>query len=151
MSRGVVAGCSVEDIKVIVYDGSYHSVDSSDMAFQIAGRMAFKKAVQEAGPVLLEPIMDVEISISEDFLGQISGDINSRRGKVMGMEVKGKTQLVKAKVPLSEMFKYANNLRSMTGGRGSYVMRFSSYEEVPSRVASTIIDNYQKTQKHEEE
>ncbi len=151
MAQGVVAGCPVEDIKVIVYDGSYHPVDSSDMAFQIAGRMAFRKAVQDSGPVLLEPIMDVEISIPEDFLGQISGDINSRRGRVMGMEVKGKTQIVKAKVPLSEMFKYANDLRSMTGGRGSYVMRFSSYEEVPSRVASTIIDNYQKTQKHEEE
>jgi elongation factor G len=151
MSEGSIAGYPVEDIRVTLYDGSYHEVDSSDMAFQIAGSMALRKAVMEAGPVLLEPIMDVEIAIPEDYLGAISGDLNSRRGRIMGMEAKGKTQVVKAKVPLAEMFKYANDLRSMTGGRGMYTMRFSHYEEVPHKIAANIISQYQATKKHEEE
>jgi elongation factor G len=147
--EGAVAGYPIEDIRVILYDGSYHEVDSSDMAFQIAGGMALRKAVMEAGPVLLEPIMDVEIIIPEDSLGAISGDINSRRGRVMGMDIKGKSQIVKAQIPLAEMFKYANDLRSITGGRGSYTMRFSHYEEVPHKVSSGIISQYQATKKHE--
>jgi len=151
MSEGIIAGCPLEDIRVILYDGSYHEVDSSDMAFQIAGAMALRKAVMEAGPVLLEPIMDVEIAIPEDYLGAISGDLNSRRGRIMGMEAKGRAQVVKAKVPLAEMFKYANDLRSMTGGRGMYTMRFSHYEEVPHKIASTIISQHQATKKQEEE
>jgi elongation factor G len=149
-TEGAVAGYPIEDIRVILYDGSYHEVDSSDMAFQIAGAMALRKAVLEAGPVLLEPIMDVEVMIPEEFLGAISGDINSRRGRIMGMDVKGKSQIVKAQVPLSEMFKYANDLRSITGGRGIYTMRFSHYEEVPHKIASTIITQYQATKKQEE-
>ena len=120
------------------------------MAFQIAGAMALRKAITDAGPVLLEPIMDVEVTIPEDFLGAISGDINSRRGRVIGMEVKGKSQTVKAQVPLSEMFKYANDLRSITGGRGVYTMRFSHYEEVPHKIAQPIMVQYQATKKHEE-
>lgn len=148
--EGAVAGYPIEDIRVILYDGSYHEVDSSDMAFQISGAMALRKAVNEAGPVLLEPIMDVEIMIPEEYLGAISGDINSRRGRIMGMDVKGKSQLVKAQVPLAEMFKYANDLRSITGGRGLYTMRFSHYEEVPHKIASTIISQYQATKKQEE-
>lgn len=148
--EGAVAGYPIEDIRVTLVDGSYHDVDSSDMAFQIAGAMALRKAVIEAGPVLLEPIMDVEISIPEEFLGAISGDINSRRGRIMGMEVKGKEQVVKAQAPLSEMFKYANDLRSITGGRGIYIMRFSHYEEVPHKVSSPIIAHYQSTKKQEE-
>jgi len=148
--EGAVAGFPIEDIRVTLVDGSYHEVDSSDMAFQIAGAMALRKAVIEAGPVLLEPIMNVEISIPEEFLGAISGDINSRRGRIMGMEVKGKQQIVKAQVPLSEMFKYANDLRSMTGGRGMYIMHFSHYEEVPHKVSSPIIAHYQSAKKQEE-
>ncbi|MEW6101401.1 MAG: elongation factor G [Candidatus Omnitrophota bacterium] len=150
-SEGAVAGYPIVDLRVILYDGSYHEVDSSDMAFQIAGGMALRKAVNEAGPVLLEPIMDVDIMIPEEYLGAISGDINSRRGRVMGMDIRGKSQIVKAKVPLSEMFTYANDLRSLTGGRGSYTMRFSHYEVVPHKIASTIISQYQASKKQEEE
>ena len=148
--EGAVAGYPIEDIRVILYDGSYHEVDSSDIAFQIAGSMALRKAVLEAVPVLLEPIMDVDVTIPEEYLGAISGDLNSRRGRIMGMDVKGKSQIVKAQVPLSEMFKYANDLRSITGGRGVYTMRFSHYEEVPHKIASVIISQYQATKKQEE-
>jgi len=149
-AEGVLAGYPVDDIRVVLYDGSYHEVDSSDMAFQIAGAMALRKAVLEAGPVLLEPIMNVQIYVPEDFLGAVSGDINSRRGRVMGMEAKGKQQIVKAQVPLAEMFKYANDLRSITGGRGAYTMSFSHYEEVPHKIASSIIAQYQAAKKEEE-
>jgi elongation factor G len=149
--EGAVAGHPIEDIRITLYDGSYHDVDSSDMAFQIAGAMALRKAVQEAGPVLLEPVMDVEINIPEEFLGAISGDVNSRRGHVVGMEVKGKTQIVKAQAPLSEMFKYANDLRSITGGRGSYTMHFSHYAEVPHKISAPIISHYQAHKKTTEE
>jgi len=148
--EGAVAGYPIEDIRVNLVDGSYHDVDSSDMAFQIAGSMALRKAVSEAGPVLLEPIMDIEVTIPEESLGGISGDINSRRGRIMGMEIKGKTQVVKAQAPLSEMFKYANDLRSITAGRGSHTMHFSHYEEVPHKIAAPIISQYQATRKHEE-
>lgn len=151
MIEGAVAGYPIVDIRVRLVDGSYHDVDSSDMAFQIAGSMALRKAVQEAGPVLLEPIMDVDVMIPEDYLGAISGDINARRGRIMGMDVQGKLQIVKATAPLSEMFTYANDLRSLTGGRGSFTMRFSHYEETPHKIASTIISQYQATKKHEEE
>lgn len=150
LSEGVVAGYPVVDIRIVLYDGSYHEVDSSDIAFQIAGRMALRKAIIEAGPILLEPIMDAEVIIPEDYLGQISGDLNSRRGRIMGMEMKGKLQIVKAQVPQSEMFKYANDLRSITGGRGTYTMRFSHYEEVPAKNASVIISHYQAQHKQEE-
>jgi len=150
-SEGAVAGYPIVDIRVRLVDGSYHEVDSSDMAFQIAGSMALRKAVIAAGPVLLEPIMDVEVIIPEESLGGITGDINSRRGRIMGMEVKGKNQVLKAQVPLSEMFTYANDLRSITGGRGMYTMRYSHYEEVPHKVVSNIISQYQATKKHEEE
>ncbi len=149
-SEGAVAGYPIEDIRVTLVDGSYHDVDSSDMAFQIAGAMALRKAVSEAGPVLLEPIMDIEVTIPEESLGGISGDINSRRGRIMGMEIKGKTQVVKAQAPLSEMFKYANDLRSITAGRGWYTMHFSHYEEVPHKFAVLIISQYQAIKKHEE-
>jgi len=149
--EGAIAGYPIVDIRVTLYDGSYHEVDSSDMAFQIAGAMALRKAVLEAAPALLEPIMDVEVAIPEEYLGAISGDINSRRGRIMGMDVKGRSQIVKAQVPLAEMFKYANDLRSITGGRGMYTMRFSHYEEVPHKIVSTIISQYQATKKQEEQ
>jgi elongation factor G len=150
-SEGAVAGYPIVDLQVRLVDGSYHEVDSSDMAFQIAGAMALRKAVQAAGPVLLEPIMSVDVMIPEDFLGAVSGDINSRRGRIMGMDIKGRSQVVKANVPLAEMFTYANDLRSLTGGRGMYTMRFSYYEQVPHKIASTIISQYQATKKQEEE
>jgi elongation factor G len=149
-AEGAVAGYPIVDLKVMLVDGSYHEVDSSDMAFQIAGAMALRKAVAAAGPALLEPVMDVEIVIPEEYLGAISGDINSRRGRIMGMDIKGKYQIVKASVPLAEMFTYANDLRSITGGRGTYTMRFSHYEEVPHKIASGIISHYQATKKPDE-
>jgi elongation factor G len=149
--EGAIAGYPIVDIRVTLCDGSYHEVDSSDMAFQIAGAMALRKAVLEAVAVLLEPIMDVEVVIPEEYLGAISGDINSRRGRIMGMDVKGRSQVAKAQVPLAEMFKYANDLRSITGGRGMYTMRFSHYEEVPHKIASTIISQYQASKKQEEQ
>jgi elongation factor G len=150
-NEGAIAGYPIVDLQVRLVDGSYHEVDSSDMAFQIAGAMALRKAVQAAGPVLLEPVMAAEIMIPEDCLGAISGDINSRRGRIMGMDVKGKSQVVKANVPLAEMFTYANDLRSLTGGRGMYIMRFAHYEQVPHKIALGIITQYQSTKKHEEE
>ncbi len=150
MSEGAIAGYPITDIQVILYDGSYHEVDSSDIAFQIAGAMALRKAVLQAGPVLLEPVMDVEVLIPEEYLGQISGDLNSRRGRVMGMDVKGKNQVIKAQVPLAQMFTYANDLRSITGGRGSYTMKFSHYEQVPAKIANEIISRYQAKKKEEQ-
>jgi elongation factor G len=151
MSEGAVAGYPMVDMRVILYDGSFHEVDSSDMAFQIAGAMALRKATLEAGPALLEPIMEVEVFVPEDYLGQVSGDLNSRRGRPMGMEAKGKLQVVKAEVPLSEMFTYASDLRSMTQGKGSFAMRFSRYEQVPAKIANTIISQYQAQHKQKEE
>lgn len=145
MRSGILAGYPVVDVRVTVCDGSFHEVDSSDMAFQIAGSMAFKKGQEEASTVLLEPIMDVGIVVPDEYLGQITGDINSRRGRIMGIESKGRQQHIKATVPLSEMFKYATELRSMTGGRGSYSMRFSHYEEVPAKVSQIIISQSKKT------
>lgn len=139
MSEGVLAGYPLVDMKVTIYDGSFHPVDSSDLAFQIAGAMALRKGALEAGPVLLEPIMDVEICVPEEYMGQISGDLNARRGRIQGMDIKGKNQIIRAKVPLAEMFRYATDLRSMTQGRGVYSMRFSHYEEVPARIAERII------------
>jgi len=144
MKEGILAGFPVTDIRVTLYDGSYHPVDSSDIAFQIAGSMALKKALGEAGSVLLEPIMNVEIIVPDEFMGQITGDINARRGRVLGMEAKGKNQIIRAQIPLAEMFKYASDLRSVTGGRGTYTMNFSRYEIVPQRVASTIIGNVKR-------
>jgi elongation factor G len=151
MSEGAIAGYPMVDIQVIFYDGSFHEVDSSDMAFQIAGAMALRKAALAAGPVLLEPIMEVEVFIPDEYLGQVSGDLNSRRGRPMGMDSKGKLQVVKAIVPLSEMFSYGNDLRSMTQGKGSYVMKFSHYEQVPAKIANPIIAAFQEQRKAEEE
>ncbi len=144
MTKGFLAGYPVVDIRVTVFDGSFHEVDSSDMAFQIAGSMAFKNGQEQASPVLLEPIMSVEIIVPNDYLGQITGDINSRRGRIMGIEGRGKQEYVKASIPLSEMFKYATELRSMTGGRGSYSMKFDHYEEVPAKITQIIVANMKK-------
>jgi elongation factor G len=144
LDEGILANYPVVDIRVTLCDGSYHPVDSSDIAFQIAGAMAFKKALEQASSVLLEPIMNVEITVPEEFMGQITGDINARRGRVLGMDTKGKSQVVKAQIPLAEMFKYASDLRSVTGGRGSYSMSFSYYEILPTRLAQAVIEEAKK-------
>lgn len=141
--EGAIARYPIVDIQVILQDGSYHEVDSSDLAFQIAAAMALRKAALEAAPVLLEPIMEVEVCVPEEYLGQISGDLNSRRGRPLGMELKGKMQVVKAQVPLAEMFTYGNDLRSMTQGKGSFTMKFLHYEQLPAKIANTIINKYQ--------
>jgi len=151
MSRGIVSGYPMVDVRVTLYDGSYHDVDSSDMAFKIAGSGALKKAALEAGSCLLEPIMDVDVIVPDEFMGDITGNLSSRRGKIAGMDVQGKSQVVKAKVPLAEMFKYASELKSMTGGRGSYTMRFSHYEEMPHKAAQVIIAKYEEQKKAEQE
>ena len=139
LKEGFLAGYELVDMQVTVYDGSYHPVDSSDIAFQIAASMALKKALEQAQAVLLEPVMNVEIIIPDEFMGQVNSDISGRRGRVLGMEAKGKNQIVKAQIPLAEMFKYASDLRSFTGGRGSYTMSFSHYEVVPARLAQGVI------------
>ena len=150
MKEGIVAGYPMIDVKVTICDGSYHPVDSSDMAFQIAGSMAFKKGVMAAHPVLLEPIMEVRVSADEKYLGDITGDLSSRRGKIMGVETEGGTQTVKAHVPLAEMYKYAADLKSLTQGTGTYSMDFSRYEEVPARLAQDKMSEYQKRKEKKE-
>ena len=141
MVHGVVAGYPVKDIRVSLCDGSHHSVDSSEMAFKIAGSMAFKKAVGEASPVLLEPIMVITVSVPEDAVGDVIGDLNGRRGRPLGVEPKGSTSEVKAEVPMAEVLQYAPDLRSMTAGRGDYTMEFERYEPVPTHIAEKIAES----------
>lgn len=151
MHEGVIAGYPLVDFRVTLFDGSYHTVDSSEMAFKIAGSMAIKKAVQEARPVLLEPIMKVEVTTPDETLGTIIGDLNSKRGKVQGMEPQsGGNQKITALVPMGELLTYANQLHSLTSGRGLYTMEFSHYEEVPAHIAQKIIAERQaqKEEKH---
>jgi len=144
LHEGTLAGCPVVDFKVDLVDGSFHPVDSSEMAFKIAGSMAFKKAMAEAKPTLLEPIMEMTITVTDEYMGDIIGDLNSRRGRVLGMETKGNKQIIKAQVPLAEVLKYAPDLRSMTAGRGMFTMRFSHYEEVPGALQEKVIEAYKK-------
>jgi elongation factor G len=144
IDEGVLAGYPVEKIKVTLFDGSYHAVDSSEMAFKIATHLAFKKGFMEANPILLEPIMNVEVRVPETFMGDVMGDMNKKRGRILGMEPAGKTQVIKAQTPMAEMFRYAIDLRSMTQGRGSFSMEFSHYEEVPAQIAEQIIANSKK-------
>ncbi len=139
LENGVLAGYPTVDVRATLVDGQYHDVDSSEMAFKIAGQMAFKKAAEMAKPVLLEPIMAVEVVTPEDYMGDVMGDLSSRRGRIEGMEARGKTQVVRAQVPLSEMFGYSTDLRSRTQGRATYTMQFHSYQEVPAGIASDII------------
>jgi elongation factor G len=143
LEGGVLAGYEMVDVKVTLYDGSYHDVDSSEMAFKIAGSMAFKEAAKKASPVLLEPVMSVEVVVPEDFMGVIVGDLNSRRGRIEGMEHRAGSQVIKAMVPLSEMFGYATNMRSSTQGRATFSMHFARYEEAPRSVAEEIIARVQ--------
>ena len=142
--RGVLAGFPAVDFRVTLNDGSFHAVDSSEMAFKIAGSLAFKNAVADANPVLLEPIMDVTITTPDEYMGDIMGDLNGRRGRVMGMDNEGKNQVIKAQVPMSEFLTYAPELRSITGGRGIFTMEFSHYEEVPSQMAEKVIEAAKK-------
>jgi len=134
-----LAGFPMVDVKVEIYDGSYHDVDSSEMAFKIAGSMAIKDAARKAKPVLLEPVMSVEVVVPDEYMGSVNGDLISRRGRLEGMEMKGGTQIIKSMVPLSEMFGYATELRSRTQGRGSFTMHFARYEEAPVSVAEEVI------------
>ena len=144
MQSGILAGYPVVDVKVTLYDGSYHEVDSSEMAFKIAGSMAFKEAMKKADPVLMEPIMQVDVMVPEEYMGDVIGDLNSRRGQIQGMEPRGGVEAISAGVPLSEMFGYATALRSRTQGRGQYTMQPSHYTEVPKSIQEKIIDNRTK-------
>lgn len=150
LDEGVLAGYPVTNIKATLYDGSYHSVDSSEMAFKMAAKLAFKKGIETAKPVLLEPIVNVEIEIPETYMGDIIGDLNSKRGRVMGMEPAGKKQLVKAQVPLGEMARYTIDLKSITQGRGKFRMEVDHYEEVPAQDAEKIIARAKKEKEEKE-
>jgi elongation factor G len=144
LERGVIAGYPVVDVRVTLYDGSYHSVDSSDIAFQLAGSIAAEKGVQEARPCLLEPVMTVEVTVPSSLAGDAIGDLNSRRGRIAGMEPGDEVTVVRAQVPMAEMLNYEPHLRSMSGGRGSYSMEFSHYEELPGMLAEKVIGEAKK-------
>ncbi len=151
MAGGVVAGYPMVDVRVRLYDGSYHDVDSSDMAFKIAGSLGFKNAVEKAKPVILEPIMTMEVTVPDDCMGDVIGDLNSRRGKVLGMDTKGHSQVIKSRVPMAEVLKYAADLRSITSGRGEFHMEFSHYEELPPHLAEKVIKEAKARQTAEQQ
>jgi elongation factor G len=146
MEHGELAGAPVQGIRVRLVDGQQHQVDSSEMAFKIAGSMAFKEAYQRASPVLLEPIMEVEVAVPDDAVGAVNGDLNSRRGRLQGMEPRGGMTSIKAEVPMAEILTYSQALTSLTGGRGDYHMHFLRYEEVPTHIAQKLIDESKKEQ-----
>ncbi|HDN80194.1 MAG: elongation factor G [Chloroflexi bacterium] len=150
IQSGVLAGFPVVDIRAVLYDGSYHPVDSSEIAFKIATHLGFKKAMEQAGPVLLEPIMNVTITVPEQFMGDVLGDLNTKRARVLGMDQKKGTAIIKAQVPLAEMQRYATELRSLTQGRGVFTMEFSHYEEVPAHLAQAIIEKARKEKEAQE-
>jgi elongation factor G len=149
MNQGILAGYPVIDFRVTLYDGSYHDVDSSEMAFKIAGSMGFKKGLEMCQPTLLEPITKIEVIVPDEYMGDIMGDLNSRRGKIIGVESKGNSQVVKAAVPMSEILKYAPDLKSMTGGRGTFIIEFSHYEELPAHIAPKVIEQAKKEREQE--
>jgi elongation factor G len=140
MDSGILAGYPVVDVRIELVEGSYHDVDSSEMAFKIAGSMAFKEAMKRSKPKLLEPVMAVEVVTPEEYLGDVMGDLNSRRGRVEGLEPRGNAQAIKAHVPLATMFGYATDLRSTTQGRATFTMQFDRYEEVPQSIAGELVD-----------
>ncbi len=146
LAKGYLAGYPIVDIRVALYDGSYHEVDSSDLAFQIAGSLGVQNAIEKARPVLLEPIMTAEVSVPEEYVGDITGDLNRRRGRLLSVDAKGNTQIIKAVVPMSEILSYAPDLRSMTSGRGTFHMEFSHYEEVPHHLVEKIIQETKQAQ-----
>jgi elongation factor G len=143
LTRGVLAGYPVDDVRIELYDGSFHEVDSSEMAFKIAGSMAFQDAAKKAKPVLLEPIMRVEVVVPKEYLGDVMGDLSSRRGRIQSQEDRGGTQIINARVPLSEMFGYATDLRSRTQGRATYSMHFDRYEPAPQNVSEEVVARVQ--------
>jgi elongation factor G len=139
LDQGILAGYPLVDVRAILVDGSSHDVDSSEMAFKIAGSMALQNAARKAGVKLLEPVMDVEVTTPEEYMGDVIGDLNGRRGKVEGMQQRGNSQVIRAQVPMSEMFGYATDLRSKTQGRATYSMQFNSYQDVPDSIAEEIV------------
>ncbi len=149
MKEGVLARYPVVNIKATLVDGSYHPVDSSEMAFKIAASLAFKKGMEQANPVLLEPIMRVEVVVPEEYMGDIIGDLNKRRGRILGMESKDNLEVITAEVPLAEMNRYATDLRSLTQARGDFKMAFARYEEAPPNVAQKIIEERKKIKEKE--
>ena len=146
LAKGFLAGYPLVDMRVMLYDGSYHEVDSSDLAFQIAGSLGVQNAIEKAKPVLLEPIMTVEVSVPGEYIGDITGDLNRRRGRLLSVDVKGHNEIIKAAVPMAEMLSYAPDLRSMTSGRGTFQMEFSHYEEVPHHLVEKIIQEAKQAQ-----
>ena len=142
MTAGPIIGFPVVDVKVTLIDGAYHEVDSSAIAFEIASRAAFREVLQKSNPVLLEPIMKVEVTSPEEYLGSVIGDLNSRRGQIAGTDSRGNAQVVNAMVPLANMFGYVNNLRSMSQGRAAYTMQFDHYAEVPRNVADEVVAKF---------
>ena len=151
MVAGAVAGYPVQDVKVSVYDGSYHEVDSSEIAFKIAGARAFKEAMSKARPVLLEPIMTVKVYTPDQFMGEINGDLNHRRGRILGMGPEEGMQVITAEVPQAELFRYPAELRSITGGQGYFEMEFNRYDVVPANVAQKVIAAGAKNKEAEKE
>lgn len=149
MTKGILTGSKVIDVKVTLFDGTYHNVDSDEVSFKLAASQAFKKGFLEAKPVILEPIYDVMVKVPEEFMGDVMGDISSRRGKISGMDAEGPFQVIKAKVPLSELYKYSTHLRSLTSGRGIHHREFSHYEEVPKEVETKIVEEYKKSKEEE--
>ncbi len=144
MKTGPLTKNQVVDVRVTLFDGSHHSVDSSEMAFKVAGSMAFKKAMEACRPVLLEPIMSMEITVPDDCMGDVIGDLNSRRGKVVGVEPQANSQVILAEAPMAEVLRYAPELRSMTSDRGMFSMEFSKYEEVPTHRTAKILEDMNK-------
>ncbi len=151
LDSGPLAGFPVVDVKVTLYDGSFHTVDSSELAFKLAGRKGFRKGILECKPTLLEPIMNAEITAPDEYMGDIIGDLNARRGRVAGVDSSPSGQVIKAKVPMAEMMKYSSDLRSMTQGRGSFDIEFDHFEEVPAQIAEKIIAQHKKEQEEEDE
>ncbi|MFN3467081.1 MAG: elongation factor G, partial [Candidatus Brocadiales bacterium] len=149
LARGVLAGYPVVDVRVTLYDGSFHTVDSSEAAFKMAASKAFQKAFMEARPVLLEPVVNIEITFPSEFMGEISGNLTSRRGRIIGMDTIGKMQVIKASVPMAEVTRYETELKSMTGGQGSYSMEFSHYDVMPSHIAQNVIAQGKKKEEEE--
>ena len=142
--EGIVVGCLVTNVKATFYDGKMHPVDSKDIAFQIAGKGAFKECFINASPIILEPIYDLEVTVPEEYMGDVMGDVSTRRGKVQGVDSEGTFQIVKAKVPLAELYQYGITLRSMTQGKGLHKQTFSHYEPVPREVQEKVIEEYKK-------
>ena len=151
MEKGVISGNKVVDVRVTLFDGTYHDVDSDEMSFKIAGSQCFRKGFNESKPCLLEPIYEIEVTVPEEYMGDVMGDISGRRGKIQNMDSDNSFQIIKAKVPLAELHKYSTQLRSLTSGRGMFSMSFSHYEEVPKETEGKVIEEYQKHKEEEAE